>query len=151
MITPFTYHVERGDPFPTYCRRAQFYIDHEWFLEAGEELPDAQAESGDGRRLPLGMTSGHNRWSVHSMNHFNEFVLGTHRGAPSLMVNSGDAEARGVKDDDLVRVFNDLSEFHARVKVAPNVRARPGHLVQRLGADAVCRTGRAPTRSSLAW
>lgn len=34
--TPFRNHVEKGDPFPSYSRRAQFYIDHEWFLEAGE-------------------------------------------------------------------------------------------------------------------
>lgn len=127
VITPFTYHVERGDPFPTYCRRAQFYIDHEWFLEAGEELPTHKPSPAMGGDYPLGMSSGHNRWSVHSMNHFNETVLGTHRGSPSVMVNSSDAASRGVKDDDLVRIFNDVSEFHARVKVAPNVK--PGQVV----------------------
>ena len=127
VITPFTYHVDRGDPFPTYCRRAQFYIDHEWFLEAGEELPTYKPNPTMGGDYPLGMSSGHNRWSVHSMNHFNEVVLATHRGAPSLMVNSGDAAARGVRDDDLVRVFNDVSEFLARVKVAPNVM--PGQVI----------------------
>jgi len=127
VITPFTYHVERGDPFPTYCRRAQFYIDHEWFLEGGEELPTFKPSPAMGGDYPLGISSGHNRWSVHSMNHFNELVLGTHRGSPNVMVNSGDAAARGVQDDDLVRVFNDVSEFHARVKVAPNVK--PGQIV----------------------
>ncbi|NUQ56556.1 MAG: molybdopterin-dependent oxidoreductase [Dehalococcoidia bacterium] len=127
VITPFTGHVERGDPFPTYCRRAQFYIDHEWFLEAGEEFPTYKPNPTMGGQYPLGMSSGHNRWSVHSMNHFNEVVLGTHRGSPNVMVNSRDAAARGVKDDDLVRIFNDVSEFHARVKVAPNVK--PGQII----------------------
>jgi len=133
VITPFTRHVEHGDPFPTYCRRAQFYIDHDWFLEAGEELPVHKPNPTMGGDYPLGMSSGHNRWSVHSMNHFNEVVLGTHRGAPSLMVNRDDAAARGVHDDDLVRVFNDVSEFHARVKVAPNVR--PGQVISYNGWD----------------
>ncbi|MBI5949699.1 MAG: molybdopterin-dependent oxidoreductase [Chloroflexi bacterium] len=127
VITPFTRHVEHGDPFPTYSRRAQFYIDHEWFLEGGEELPTHKPNPSMGGDYPLGMSSGHNRWSVHSMNHFNKVVLATHRGAPSIMVNSADATARGVKDDDLVRIFNDVSEFHARVKVAPNVK--PGQIV----------------------
>ena len=132
-ITPFTKHVERGDPFPTYCRRAQFYIDHEWFLEGGEQLPMYKPNPTMGGDYPLGMSSGHNRWSVHSMNHFNRLVLGTHRGSPSVMVNADDAEVRGVKDDDLVRIFNDVSEFHARVKVAPNVK--PGQIVSYNGWD----------------
>jgi anaerobic selenocysteine-containing dehydrogenase len=43
------------------------------------------------------------------------------------MVNSDDATARGVKDDDLIRVFNDVSSFMVRAKVAPNVK--PGQVV----------------------
>ena len=139
VITPFLNHIERGDPFPTYCRRAQFYIDHQWFLEAGEELPTYKPSPAMGGDYPLGMTSGHNRWSVHSMNHFNETVLGTHRGSPSLMVNSGDAAARGVKDDDLVRVFNDVGEFRGRVKVAPHVK--PGQIISYNGWEPMQYTG----------
>jgi anaerobic selenocysteine-containing dehydrogenase len=33
---PFRWHTEKKVPFPTLTRRAQFYIDHDWFLEAGE-------------------------------------------------------------------------------------------------------------------
>lgn len=127
VITPFKKHVEIGHPFPTYCRRAQFYIDHPWFLEANEALPTHKPNPAMGGDYPLGMTSGHNRWSVHSMNHFNETVLGTHRGSPNVMVNSDDAAARGVKDDDLIRIFNDVSDFQGRVKVAPNVK--PGQII----------------------
>ena len=32
-------HTEKRVPYPTLTRRAQFYIDHPWFLEAGEEFP----------------------------------------------------------------------------------------------------------------
>lgn len=125
--TPFRNHVEKGDPFPTYARRAQFYIDHEWFLEAGEELPVHKPNPSMGGDYPLGLTSGHNRWSVHSMNHMNKTVLGTHRGSPNVMVNSDDAKARGVMDDAAIRIFNDVSEFTARAKVAPNVK--PGQII----------------------
>ena len=124
---PFRDHVEQGKPYPSYARRAQFYIDHEWFIEAGEQLPMHKPNPEMGGRYPLGLTSGHNRWSVHSMNHMNEVVLGTHRGAPNVMVNPAEAKQRGVEDDDLIRVFNDVSEFKARAKLAAGVR--PGQIV----------------------
>ncbi|HET9477341.1 MAG TPA: molybdopterin-dependent oxidoreductase, partial [Dehalococcoidia bacterium] len=38
-MAPFRWHVEKKHPYPTLTRRAQFYIEHEWFMEAGEELP----------------------------------------------------------------------------------------------------------------
>jgi len=124
---PFRDHTEKGDPFPTYARRAQFYIDHPWFLEAGEELPVWKPNPKMGGNYPLGLTSGHNRWSIHTMNQANWVILGTHRGEPNIMVNPDDAKARNVSDDDLVRVFNDVSSFKARAKVAPNVK--PGQVV----------------------
>ena len=119
---PFRDHTEKGDPFPTYSRRAQFYIDHEWFLEAGEELPVWKPNPRAGGDYPLGMSSGHNRWSIHTMNQANEVILGTHRGEPFVEVSPSDAEARGVQDDDLVRIFNDLASFEVRVKVSPSVK-----------------------------
>jgi anaerobic selenocysteine-containing dehydrogenase len=61
------------------------------------------------------------------MNQANEVILGTHRGEPNVMVNPGDARERGVGDDELVRVFNDVGEFKVRVKIAPNVK--PGQLI----------------------
>lgn len=125
--TPFRNHVEAGDPFPSYARRAQFYIDHEWFLEAGEQLPIHKPNPAMGGDYPLGMTSGHGRWSVHSINHMNNTVLGTHRGSPNVMINPADAKARGVEDDDLIRIFNDVSEFSCRAKIASNVK--PGQII----------------------
>ena len=124
---PFRNHVEGGDPFPTYARRAQFYIDHEWWLESGEELPTYKPNPKMGGDYPLGMTSGHNRWSIHTMNQANRVILGTHRGEPHVMVSVEDAQARGVADDGLVRVFNDVGSFLVRVKVSPTVR--PGQIV----------------------
>jgi DMSO reductase family type II enzyme molybdopterin subunit len=124
---PFRNHTESGHPFPTYARRAQFYIDHEWFLEANEQLPTHKPNPRAGGDYPLGITSGHNRWSIHAMNQANEVILGTHRGEPNIMVNPDDARDRGVEDDDLVRVFNDVGEFKVRVKLAPNVK--PGQVV----------------------
>ena len=119
---PFRNHTESGHPFPTYARRAQFFIDHEWFMEAGEQLPTHKPDPKAGGDYSLGMTSGHNRWSIHTMNQANSVILGTHRGEPNMMVNPDDATERGVEDDDLVRVYNDVGEFKVRVKVAANVK-----------------------------
>ncbi len=119
---PFRDHTERGMPFPTYARRAQFYIDHPWFIEAGEALPTYKPNPKAGGDYPLGMTSGHNRWSIHTMNQANWVILGTHRGEPDVVVNPDDAAERGVKDDDLIRVFNDLSSFKVRARISPTVK-----------------------------
>lgn len=130
---PFRNHLEAGEPYPTYCRRAQFYIDHPWWLEAGEELPIYKPNPKAGGDYPLEMTSGHNRWSIHAMNQANPVILQTHRGEPAIEVNTDDAIARGVADDDLICVFNDITSFTGRAKVAPGVR--PGQIISYNGWD----------------
>ena len=124
---PFRDHTERGHPFPTYSRRAQFYIDHDWFIEANEALPTYKPNPKFGGNYPLGMTSGHNRWSIHTMNQGNWVILGTHRGEPDVVVNPDDAAARGVKDGELIRVYNDVSSFKVRARISPTVK--PGQIV----------------------
>lgn len=125
--SPFRWQTEKKEPFPTLTRRAQFYIDHEWFLEAGEELPvhkDAPAQGGE---HPFEVTSGHPRWSVHSMNSTNETILGTNRGQPTVYMNNQDAEARNIKDGQNVRIHNDLASMEVQARVSGSVR--PGQLV----------------------
>ncbi|MHB8245589.1 MAG: molybdopterin-dependent oxidoreductase [Acidimicrobiales bacterium] len=131
--SPFRNHVELGQPFPTYARRAQFYIDHPWWLEAGEALPVHKKHPKAGGNHPLQMTSGHNRWSIHSMNQLNPVMLQTHRGEPLVEVSVEDAAERGVADDDLVRVWNDLASMRVRAKVSPGVK--PGQIISYNGWD----------------
>ena len=50
---PFRWHTEKKMPYPTLTRRAQFYIDHDWFLQAGEELPVHKANPRMGGDYPL--------------------------------------------------------------------------------------------------
>jgi DMSO reductase family type II enzyme molybdopterin subunit len=126
-FTPYRNHIEKKYPYPTLTRRAQFYIDHDWFLEAGEELPrhkDAPKAGGD---YPLLITSGHNRWSIHSVNIVNRMMLQTHRGSPHLVMNPGDAAARGIVDDELVEVYNDVGSYRTPVKLSAS--AQPGQVI----------------------
>ncbi|MCL6646008.1 MAG: molybdopterin-dependent oxidoreductase [Dehalococcoidia bacterium] len=73
-INPLTWHVDKKLPYPTYTRRIQFYIDHEWFLEAGEELPVHKETPKQGGDREFRLTSGHMRWSIHSMNLTNNII-----------------------------------------------------------------------------
>ena len=116
------WHREKKLPYPTLTRRAQFYIDHPWFMEAGEELPTHKENPRMGGDHPFEMTSGHNRWSIHSINITNRLLLHTHRGRPHALVNTDDARERGIEDGDEMRVWNDMGEFFVPAKVAPNVR-----------------------------
>jgi anaerobic selenocysteine-containing dehydrogenase len=125
--SPFRWQVEKKEPFPTLTRRAQFYIDHEWFLEAGEGLPvhkEAPAQGGD---YPFQITCGHTRWSVNATNSTSRIMLNTTRGQPVVHINNRDAAARGIENGQYLRVFNDLASVVAQARVTPAVR--PGQLV----------------------
>jgi DMSO reductase family type II enzyme molybdopterin subunit len=121
------WHTEKKVPYPTLTRRAQFYIDHDWFLEAGEALPAHKENPKMGGDHPFVMTSGHNRWSIHSMNTTNPLLLRTHRGQPHAVINSDDARRHNINDGDEIRVWNDMGEFLVPAKVAPNVM--PGQVI----------------------
>lgn len=126
-INPLRWHTERKVPYPTMTRRIQFYIDHDWFLEAGEQLPVHKPPPRMGGDFPLIMNSGHQRWSIHSIHAANQTMLRTHRGHPLVIMNPKDAESRGVADGDEVRVWNDFEEFHIRTKLSSAVR--PGQVI----------------------
>jgi nitrate reductase alpha subunit len=133
-MCPLKYHVDKKQPYPTLTRRAQFYIDHAWFLEADEALPRHKDPPKMGGDYPLMLTSGHNRWSVHGTNIVNRLLLETHRGHPHLVINPADARSRGIENDDEVRVHNDMGSFLVRAKVAEI--AQPGQVIFYNGWDA---------------
>jgi len=132
-FVPFRDHVEKGDPYPTLARRAQFLIEHPWFIEADEHLPRYKAPPVMGGNYDFQITSGHNRWSIHSNNNSTQLMLDTHRGTPHLVMNTTDARNRGIEDDEMVRVHNDLGEF--QVKVLLSESAQPGQVVMYNGWD----------------
>jgi DMSO reductase family type II enzyme molybdopterin subunit len=136
-IVPLTFHTgPKKIPYPTYNRRISFYIDHDWFLEAGEELPVHKDNPKMGGNYPLRMTSGHQRWSVHSIWITDDVLARTHQGRPFMFMNTEDAKKRGIEDGDLVRVYNDFDDFQVHVKVTSAARSaqskdgvRPGQVM----------------------
>ncbi|MBI5948928.1 MAG: molybdopterin-dependent oxidoreductase [Chloroflexi bacterium] len=132
-FVPFRNHVEKGEPYPTLTRRAQFLIEHEWFIEADEHLPTFKEAPAAGGNYPFRITSGHNRWSIHSLNTASSLMLETHRGTPHLVMNNRDAARLGIADDSRVRVYNDQGEFVVPALVSAS--AYPGQVTMYNGFE----------------
>jgi anaerobic selenocysteine-containing dehydrogenase len=122
-LTANTWQVQKKEPWPTLTRRMQFYIDHPFFLELGEELPVHKDNPALGGDYPLQMTGGHTRWSIHASWRDEKNLQRLQRGEPVIYVGTDDALARGIADGDRVRVYNDVGSFVIQAKVAPTVRA----------------------------
>ena len=98
------------------------------------------------------MTSGHNRWSIHSMNITNRILLQTHRGRPHLVMNDARrAPPRHRGRARRSRCRNDLGDVHRAGEALGIGAAGTGDLVQRLGAVPVRDVERARRTSSRAW
>jgi anaerobic selenocysteine-containing dehydrogenase len=120
--SPLRNHIELGHPYPTLTRRAQFLIDHPWYQEAGEDLPCHKEPPAMGGDHPFRLSGGHARWSIHAMNMTNPLMLETHRGKPFVLINNAVAREKGIADDALVRVWNDVGEFVAPARTSPAQR-----------------------------
>jgi DMSO reductase family type II enzyme molybdopterin subunit len=109
-------------PYPTLTRRIQFYLDHDWFMEAGEELPVHKPHPPLGGEYPFHQTGGHGRESVHSIWVTNPQLLRLTRGVPSLFMNREVAETLEIEDFEEVEVYNDAGLYRVRVKHSDLIR-----------------------------
>ena len=140
---PYSYQILASTrdkkPYATLTGRQQFYMDHDWFLKEGEELPvyiDPLAIKG----YPLRLTMGHARHGVHSMWRDDALLVSLQRGEPDVYVNPDDAATRGVKDGDLIRTFNKLGSFIAMAHVSSSMQ--PGQMFMFHGWDPMMFRGR---------
>jgi DMSO reductase family type II enzyme molybdopterin subunit len=124
---PHRWFVEDKVAWPTLTGRQQFYIDHEWYLEAGEGLPVHKDPPFAGSPYPLRINGGHTRWSVHAIWRDHDLMLRLQRGEPVCFLSPSDCAPRGIHDGDRVRVYNDAGSFEALAKLAPSVQ--PGEVI----------------------
>ena len=115
--TPFKHQVEKKKPWRTLVGRQQFYIDHPWFLDLGEELPVSKEPVTD--PYPLYWNTPHGRWSIHSTWRDNRYMLRLQRGMPIAYLNPQDAAARGIADNDWIRIYNHIGFCVVRAKILP--------------------------------
>ncbi len=124
---PHRWFVEDKVAWPTITGRQQFYLDHDWYLEAGEQLPVYKDPPGRRSAYPLRINGGHTRWSIHAIWRDHELMLRLQRGQPVCFLSPADCHSRHIKDGDRVRVFNQAGSFESMAKLAP--RARPGEVI----------------------
>ncbi|MBW2387699.1 MAG: molybdopterin-dependent oxidoreductase, partial [Deltaproteobacteria bacterium] len=127
-VVPLREFVEGKRAYPTLTGRQQFYIDHKWFLQLGEELPIYKPPPAAGGDHPFTLTGGHTRWSIHAMWRDHVLMQRLERGEPMVLINNKVASGRGVADHDLVRVSNDLGSFVARAKLSEAIRPEQIHI-----------------------
>jgi nitrate reductase alpha subunit len=127
-VATFRDFVEKDRPYRTLSGRQQFYVDHPWFLEVGEQLPTHKDPPAAGGDYPFTLTSGHTRWSIHSIWRDHTLMLRLQRGEPVIFVNNEDARQRGISDHDWVRVSNDLGSFVARAMPTGAIHPRQVHI-----------------------
>jgi nitrate reductase alpha subunit len=121
----------------TLTGRQQFYIDHSYFIALGEELPLYKEPETDplpdGRPAPLKLNTPHERWGTHSIYRDLDLLLRLQRYQAMVSINKKDAEKRGIKDGDYVRVYNLYGDLVALARVAPTVK--PGEVWIADGAE----------------
>ncbi len=117
-----THFTEHKWPWPTRTGRQQFYIDHPWFIEAGEALPTHIESPKAGGDLPFQLISCHARWSIHSIWRDDPMMLRLQRGEPALYLNPSDAEREGIGDGDWAELENRVGKVYMRVKYSTMVR-----------------------------
>jgi DMSO reductase family type II enzyme molybdopterin subunit len=124
---PHGWFVDQKLAWPTLSGRQQFYIDHPWYEELGEVLPVHKDPPAMRSGLPLRLTGGHTRWSIHAIWRDHDLMLQLQRGEPVAFVSPSDATPRGIEDGDRIRIRNQAGAFEAHAKIAPG--AQPGQVI----------------------
>jgi DMSO reductase family type II enzyme molybdopterin subunit len=126
-LAPLKWFVEGKEPWPTLTGRQQFYLDHPWYIDAGEALPVHKENPHGGGDYPIEVTGGHTRHSIHAIFRANKTLLNLQRGEPVLYMSERDALERDIRDHDLVRVSNDIGHYLVHVK--PSSAVQPGQAI----------------------
>ena len=99
--------------------RMEFYCEK--LLELGQQLPCfieplEGARQEVAQKYPLTFLNTHTRFRTHSV-YTNVAWLRDLDPEPVLEMNPADAEARGIRDGDIVRAFNDRGKMKLKARV----------------------------------
>jgi len=127
----FTTQIDRLVPFRTLTGRQQLYLDHEGYIDFGEQLPtykpvptppqygDLRATTANGVRLNY--LTPHGKWHIHSTYYDNHRMLTLSRGMEPMWMSVVDAEEIGIVDNDWVEVHNDHGVVCTRACVSHRI------------------------------
>ncbi len=127
----FTTQVERLVPWRTLTGRQHLYLDHQGYIDFGENLPTYKpvplpADYGDLRESPedglmLNYLTPHGKWHIHSTYSENHRMLTLSRGCEPIWLNDDDADEIGIVDNDYVEVHNDHGVVCTRAVVSARI------------------------------
>lgn len=132
--SPFVINVEYLKPWHTLTGRQHFFLDHDWMIELGEQLPVYRPPLdmarhfggptfGDGATgAAAGVTvrylTPHSKWSMHSQFQDNPYMLALSRGGPTIWMSDVDAAKVGISDNDWIEAVNRNGVVVARAVVS---------------------------------
>ena len=126
------WQVIEKKPSKTNTGRFQFYVDHEYYIKLDAMTPKPQytdrwrggpqsPRRPDGKPYPFVMNYPHTKWGIHSSYRENQWLMRLQRGDVYLYLNPRVMAEKGIKDMDLVKVFNHAGEWFARAKEWPGL------------------------------
>jgi len=129
----FCLNVERLVPWRTLTGRQHFYVDHQGYIDFGENLPAFKSKIGlqdtrdlmksapSDKALVINCITPHGKWHIHSTYSDNLIMLTLSRGVEPFWLNLDDAKQIGVKDNDWIEVYNDNGVIVTRAAVSVRV------------------------------
>lgn len=121
-------------PWRTITGRQQFYQDHEWMRDFGEQQclykppvnlktidPVKDKTPNGNKEIILNWITPHQKWGIHSTYSDNLLMLTLSRGGPIVWISELDAKDAGIEDNDWIDVFNVNGAISARAVVSQRV------------------------------
>ncbi|MFO1387682.1 nitrate reductase subunit alpha [Cellvibrio sp.] len=121
-------------PWRTLTGRQQFYQDHEWMRDFGEQQclykppvnlktidPVKDKTPNGNKEIILNWITPHQKWGIHSTYSDNLLMLTLSRGGPIVWISEVDAKEAGIEDNDWIDVFNVNGAISARAVVSQRV------------------------------
>jgi nitrate reductase alpha subunit len=132
QYSAFTINTEHLVPWRTLTGRMQFFLDHAWMAELGEQLPiyrpplnmpEHYAETADPGpgAVVLRYLTPHSKWSIHTDYQDDLLMLTLFRGGPVLWLSPADATSIGVADNDWIEMWNRNGVLDCRAVVSPRL------------------------------
>ncbi len=130
---PFCLNVERLVPWRTLTGRQHFYVDHQGYIDFGENLPAFKSKVGlqdtrdlmksapSDKALVLNCITPHGKWHIHTTYSDNLIMLTLSRGVEPFWLNIDDAKQIGAKDNDWIEVYNDNGVIVTRAAVSVRI------------------------------
>jgi molybdopterin guanine dinucleotide-containing S/N-oxide reductase-like protein len=126
--------IQNGAPFPTPSGKIEIYSeklekmdfkktrygDYVPPLPTYIEAKDSIFNKELAKKYPLQLLTPHPRFKTHSMYYLNPWINEI-SDDEMLMMNAGDAKARGIRHGDMVKVYNDRGTIMVQAKVSERI------------------------------